>query len=103
MRPPTLAGYGGHLVVESVVLGEFEVDVPGASTVGHDIDVLWLATKATQLEPALARVPSERVREATVIPLLNGVDHVAELRRRYSQVVAGTIRVESERVGTGRI
>jgi 2-dehydropantoate 2-reductase len=103
MRPPTLAGYEGRLAVESAVLGDFAVDVPGASTLGSDIDVLWLATKATDLEPALSLAPPEQVLEATVIPLLNGVDHVAVLRARYPRVVAGAIRVESERLETGRI
>jgi len=38
-----------------------------------------------------------------VIPLLNGVDHVQLLRLRYPNVVAGAIRVESERQGAGRV
>jgi 2-dehydropantoate 2-reductase len=39
------------------------------------------------------------------VPFLNGIDHVAWLRRRYpaDQVVAGTIRIESTRVGPGLI
>ena len=32
MRPQTLADYGGRLVVESVVLGDFEVEVPAAAS-----------------------------------------------------------------------
>jgi 2-dehydropantoate 2-reductase len=40
-----------------------------------------------------------------VVPFLNGIDHVAWLRGRYppDQVVAGTIRVETTRVGPGVI
>ncbi len=40
-----------------------------------------------------------------MVPFLNGIDHVAWLRGRYppDQVVAGTIRVESTRVGPGVI
>ena len=38
-----------------------------------------------------------------VIPLLNGVDHVAVLRDRYASVVPGAIRAESERVASGHI
>ena len=37
------------------------------------------------------------------MPLLNGVDHVALLRSVYARVVAGAMRVESERVGVGNI
>jgi 2-dehydropantoate 2-reductase len=40
MRPETLAGYGGSLAVESVVLGDFEVDVPAASSLDREVDAL---------------------------------------------------------------
>ena len=103
MRPQTLADYEGHLAIESAVLGDFEVDVAAASALDREVDVVWVATKAMQLEPAMALLPPERVRAAIVIPLLNGVDHVALLRKRYPNVVAGTIRVESERVAPARI
>jgi len=42
------------------------------------------------------------VGSALVIPLLNGIDHVALLRDRYERVVAGTIRVEAEKASPGR-
>jgi 2-dehydropantoate 2-reductase len=103
MRPEALARYGGRLAVESVVLGDFEVDVPAAAGLDREVDVLWVATKAIHLEPSLALVPPERVDRAVVIPLLNGVDHVALLRARYRNVVAGAIRVESERLDPSRI
>jgi 2-dehydropantoate 2-reductase len=98
VRPATLSRYAGRLRIESVVLGDFEVDVPAASGLERPVDVLWVATKATQLEAALALAPADRVGEAVVVPLLNGIDHVALLRSRYSNVVAAAIRVESERV-----
>ena len=43
------------------------------------------------------------VGEATVIPILNGIDHVALLRGRYPNVVAAAIRVESERLPPAQI
>lgn len=103
MRPESLAGFPGRVAVESAVLGDFEAEVAVGSALDRAVDFVWVATKATQLEPALAVAPTERVADAIVIPLLNGVDHVALLRRRYKNVVAGAIRVESERVATGRI
>ena len=103
MRPQSLPRYHGRLAIESVALGVFEVEVPATTLLDRDVDVLWLATKATELEPALELAPPERVGNATVIPLLNGVDHVPVLRRRYRNVVAGAIRVESERQDAGRI
>jgi len=103
LRPETLAGYPGRITVESAVLGDFDVDVPATSTLDRDVDVLWVATKATQLEPALALAPAESVGVATVIPLMNGVDHVARLRELYPNVIAGAIRVESERLAPAEI
>lgn len=103
LRPETLAGYSGRISVESTALGEFEVEVPATSTLDRHVDVLWIATKATQLEHALELAPPERVGSASVIPLMNGVDHVELLRGRYETVIAGAIRVESERVGPAQI
>ncbi len=101
LRPETLARHPARLRVESVVLGDFVVDVATASALDREVDVLWVAPKATQLEAALELAPPERVGEAVVVPLLNGVDHVAVLRERYQHVLAGAIRVESERVEPG--
>ena len=98
MRTASLDRYPGRLTVRSIVLGDFDVAVPAASELVHDIDALWVAVKATQLEAALELAPPDRVDDATVVPLLNGTDHVELLRRRYRNVVAGAIRVESERV-----
>lgn len=103
MRPETLQRYPGQLDVQSRVLGDFVVDVPATSDLDRDVDVVWVATKATQLASALSLIPPERVADATVVPLLNGVDHVAVLRSRYARVVAGAMRVESERLGVGQI
>jgi 2-dehydropantoate 2-reductase len=94
LRSQSLEQYHGRLSVASAVLGEFEVDVPATSLLDREIDVLWVATKATALEPALALAPPEPVGAATVIPLLNGVDHVELLRGRYPNVVVAAIRVE---------
>src|SRR5919109_358986 len=99
LRPARLPQFEGGLRVESVVLGTFETAVTAQSVLEQLVDVLWVTTKATQLEDALALAPAERVGDATVVPLLNGVDHVASLRRRYADVVAAAIRVESERAG----
>jgi 2-dehydropantoate 2-reductase len=103
LRPESLAGYSGHVRIESVVLGEFEVEIPASSDIVGPVDVLWVTTKATQLESALSLAPPEAVGDAVVVPLLNGVDHVDLLRSRYSNVVGAAIRVESERVAPGLV
>jgi 2-dehydropantoate 2-reductase len=65
------------------------------------VDVLWIATKTYQLETALETVESL---PGCVVPLLNGVDHVAVLRARFGheRVVPGTIAVEAEKLAPGR-
>jgi len=98
LREPTLESYPGRIAVESVVLGDFEVDVPAVARLDRPVDVLWVATKATQLEDALPLAPADRVGDALVVPLLNGIDHVEVLRARFPRVAAATIQVESERV-----
>jgi 2-dehydropantoate 2-reductase len=103
LRPETLARHPPGLRVESVVLGDFEVDVALASELDREVDVLWVAPKAPQLEPALALAPPELVGPAVVVPLLNGIDHVGLLRQRYEHVLAAAIRVESERVEPGLV
>lgn len=67
------------------------------------VDVLFVAVKATDLLPALARVPAETLGAATVVPLLNGVDHPALLRAAYpaAAVVPASIAVEATRHGPG--
>ncbi len=105
MRPATHARYDGRLRVESALLGDFEVDVPAATALDRSVDVLWVTPKATQLEAALDLVAPEQVAGMTVVPLLNGLDHVALLRARFGDdcVVPGVIYVESERAEVGRI
>jgi 2-dehydropantoate 2-reductase len=68
------------------------------------VDVLWITVKATQLESALATLKNpDSVR--AIVPLLNGIDHVAVLRARYGteRVIPATIAGEMERVSPGHI
>jgi ketopantoate reductase len=63
VRSQSLATYSGSLRVESVVLGDFTVAVPVAERLVDEVDVVWVATKAMQLEDAVAVVSPEVVRE----------------------------------------
>jgi 2-dehydropantoate 2-reductase len=103
LRPETFARHPGRLRVESVVLGDFEVEVATAKELDREVDVLWMTPKAPQLEAALSLAPPDRVGDAVVVPLLNGIDHVELLRQRYARVVAAAIRVEAERVEPGLV
>ena len=104
LRPETLEVYPGGVHVESAMLGEFDVDAPAASRLDRNVDVIWIAVKATQLAGALEVAAPAVAPDALVVPLLNGVDHVAPLRERFGDlVVPGAIRVESERVGPAHV
>jgi 2-dehydropantoate 2-reductase len=97
IRPLSLRSYPGRIQVESAVLGSFAVEVDAESLLSRAVDVLWVTPKATVLDAAIGLAPPARVGRAAVVPLMNGIDHVARLRGRYELVVAGAIRVESER------
>ncbi len=103
VRPEKIQTQPRELVLQSA-FGNFTVPVSVTSEVTDDFDILWVTTKATQLEGALAAVRSAGGIK-TVVPLLNGVDHVKLLRERFGhdRVVPATISVESERVAPGQI
>ena len=105
MREESLARYGGVVHVESALLGDFEAEVPAAATLERPVDVLWVTTKATQLQDGLERIPEAAAANAIVVPLLNGLDHVELLRARFGStaVVPASIAIESERVGPGQV
>jgi 2-dehydropantoate 2-reductase len=102
VRPETLDQYPRQLQLESP-FGNFTVPIERASRV-PPADVVWIAVKSTQLETALRSLPATDTVGA-IVPLLNGIDHVAHLRALYGvdSVLPATIAVESERVGPGHI
>jgi len=104
LRPDARDLYPGGVHVKSALLGEFDVDIPASTRLDREVDVLWVTVKATQLEDALRLASPAVSPQAVVVPLLNGVDHVSRLREVYGDhVIAGAIRVESERVGPGQV
>jgi 2-dehydropantoate 2-reductase len=102
LRSESLAQYPAQLQLESP-FGNFSVPVARAAEV-PPADVLWIAVKATQLEAALSSFTKPDSVSA-IVPLLNGIDHLALLRARYGadRVIAATIAVETERVSPGHI
>ena len=103
-RPETAAALRETgLTVSSRALGEdFTAHPPVVTELTDPVDVLLVASKATGLPDALDRV---RALPALVVPLLNGLDHLAMLRERLGgeRVVAAVIRIESDRPATGVI
>jgi 2-dehydropantoate 2-reductase len=102
VRREALDQYPRQLHLESA-FGNFDVNVALAAEVPA-VDVLWITVKAMQLEPALTALKNPDAVRA-IVPLLNGIDHVARLRARYGsgRVIPATIAVETERVSPGHI
>jgi 2-dehydropantoate 2-reductase len=100
-RPETAAVISEHgIQVQSVRLGNFTAHPEATAALAEPVQMLIVATKATGLDAALARVQAD---PGVVIPLLNGLDHISRLRARFAVVVAGTIRIESDRPSPGEI
>jgi 2-dehydropantoate 2-reductase len=86
------------LRVRSVRLGAFTARPRAVAVLREPADALLVATKATALAAAAERVEAE---PGLVVPLLNGIEHVAWLRERFARVAAGAIRVEATRTAPG--
>jgi 2-dehydropantoate 2-reductase len=88
------------LRVDSVRFGELLARPRVVSTLAEPVDALLVATKAAGLDAGLARVAAA---PPLVLPLLNGLDHMTVLRRRFAPetVLAGSIRVEADRPEPG--
>ena len=102
VRPEKIAQHSKQLRLESP-FGNFTVGVAIAAEV-PPADVLWITVKATQFESALAALKNPNEVRG-IVPLLNGIDHIAVLRAKYGpeRVIPATIAVETERVSPGHI
>lgn len=88
------------ITVTSPTFGDHVTEVAASTTLDDHVDALLVAVKAPQLADALKRVTAT---PGTVVPLLNGVDHVAILRTRFDNVVVGTVRVQAHREGPAKV
>jgi 2-dehydropantoate 2-reductase len=88
------------LEVQSAIFGELHTHPRAVARLQEPVDALLVATKAAGLDPALERIA---IAPTVVLPLLNGLDHLALLRERFTpgSVLAGSIRVEADRPRAG--
>jgi len=102
-REPTAAHLATHgIELHSVRLGDLHERPATATELSGPVGALVIATKATGLEAALERVAGAQ--PDLVVPLLNGLDHLALLRERFgTAAVAGTIRIEADRPQPGYV
>jgi 2-dehydropantoate 2-reductase len=102
VRPEKSASYPRNLSLERPSgSGSITAPAKAVAKLTAPVDVLWIATKTYQLQNALESVQAV---PACVVPLLNGVDHIAALRARFGneRVVPASIAVEAERIASGR-
>jgi 2-dehydropantoate 2-reductase len=100
VRPQRLANYPKNLTLKRPS-GVITAPAKAAATLTEPVDVLWIATKTYQLSSALESIHAV---PGGVVPLLNGVDHVAVLRERFGaeRVVPATITSETESSAPGK-
>lgn len=91
--------------LESKAFGDFTVKPQITTALNFVPDILFITTKSTSLEDAIKRVNPTLVRNTLIIPLLNGIEHIAKLRFIYGkQVIAATIgNVELKKISPGHI
>jgi 2-dehydropantoate 2-reductase len=89
------------LQVESPRFGDHHVWIRAVDGLRERAPALLIAVKAPHLAAALERIESE---PDVVVPLLNGVEHLALLRERFGdRVVAGVVRVQAHREGPAHV
>lgn len=91
------------ITVRSTQFGTFTCEVDASTILRMPVDACLVTVKANNLDEALERIPASEVGSALIVPFLNGIEHVAMLRQRYSadHVIPATIRVEASRVAPG--
>lgn len=103
-RPETAATLerAGLTVTSRALDADFTARPRTVTELPEPVDVLLVSTKATGLTEALQRVTAP---PGLVVPLLNGIEHLAPLRERFGadRVVAAVIRIESDRPSPGVI
>ena len=83
------------LQVDSPAYGDHHVRIRAQARLDEPAAALLIAVKAPHLAAALDRIAVE---PDVVVPLLNGVEHLAVLRERFGdRLVAGTVRVQAHR------
>ncbi|MGW5484606.1 ketopantoate reductase family protein [Streptosporangium sandarakinum] len=91
--------------VRSGRFGDFTARVEADTALREPVGLCLVTVKHTALDAALHRIPAHHLDGGLLLPLLNGVEHVAALRDRYGaqRVVPAVIRVESTRSAPGVI
>ena len=92
------------ITLESSTFGSFTARPDAVESLDRYPDIIFITTKAINLEDALERIDPMRAESAVIVPLLNGIEHVAVLRHHFgNRVIAGTIGIEVMQSDSGVI
>lgn len=93
------------ITIESSAFGKFTENPRIKTALDKSHDVLFVAIKAGGLKESMDRIPLEYVKDAVIVPLLNGLEHVEVLRNQFgSGVIAASIgNIEVKRASSTRI
>lgn len=102
---PSVVAIRKHgIALTSAAKGDVHVRPRAVTFLDEPVDMLFVTVKAPFLQAALERISVEAIGSALVIPLLNGIEHVAICRTRLlTKVAAATISVEAFVEAPGRI
>src|SRR3989344_3409957 len=94
---------GKVLCLKTAFLGDTIVYPRVKDYLTEPVDILCIATKAPDLVSAIAQIKDGVGPRTTIIPFLNGFEHLALLRKEFGQQVAvgmiGNIVVERDKEG----
>src|SRR3989344_6403363 len=82
-----------ELEVASIKYGRWSARPEFAETLTAAPDVLFIATKAYDLEEALRKIPAALVKDSLIVPLLNGLEHAETIKSQLQNdnVIAASI------------
>ena len=93
MRPETLAGYTGRVTVESVVLGDFEVELPASAGLDRNVDYLLAGgLNAENIGEALSLTNPPGVDISSGVESAPGVKNVALIEGFFDAVRSARAR-----------
>jgi 2-dehydropantoate 2-reductase len=89
---------------QSIQFGNFLAYPKAVTQLNTPNDIIIIATKATTLNRALERILPEATENSAIVPLLNGLEHVALIRKKLGvHLVPATISMEGKYDGPAHI
>jgi 2-dehydropantoate 2-reductase len=97
VRPKRAAQLVEHGLVVRSPLGDIKRPVKTLLQIDHSFDLILLSAKAYDLDTALDAIAPAIGQGTAIVPLLNGIDHIETLTRRFgaAAVMGGTCYISA--------